>query len=191
MDRERARTAIREFLLALDRDPERDPELAGTPERVVAAFADELLSGYGADLPALVLKDSAPAEGPLGVIAVRNIACATMCPHHLMPAFGHASVVYRPGARVLGLGTIARLVDACARRLVLQETIGDDVVKALLGHAGARGAVCEITLLHGCLSARGAHQPGARVTTVASGGDLSIDEALLILGRGREAEPAS
>ena len=184
MTRDAARAAIRDFLLALGRDPEREPELAETPARVVEAFADELLTGYGRDLAALVSKDSSPAPAQAGLIAVRDIAVATVCPHHLMPALGGANVVYRPGDRILGLGVIARLVDACARRLVLQETIGQDVVGALVKHAGARGALCEITLVHGCLSARGAQQMNARVTTVAKEGELSESEALLALGRG-------
>jgi GTP cyclohydrolase I len=183
MNREAAREAIREFLIALGRDPAREPELAETPARVVEAFADELLVGYGRDLAALVTKDSSPAPARPGLIAVRDIAVATVCPHHLMPALGRASVIYRPGDRILGLGVIARLVDACARRLVLQETIGEDVVSALMKHAGARGALCEITLQHGCLSARGAGQVDARGTTVARDGEISESEALLALGR--------
>jgi GTP cyclohydrolase IA len=189
MDRDAARAAIRHFLLALGRDPEREPELAETPSRVVEAFADELLTGYGRDLATLVTKDSSPAPARAGLIAVRDIAVATVCPHHLMPALGRANVVYRPGERILGLGVIARLVDACARRLVLQETIGQDVVGALVKHAGARGALCEITLVHGCLSARGAQQMNARVTTVAKEGELSESEALLALG-GVATDPA-
>jgi GTP cyclohydrolase I len=78
---------------------------------------------------------------------------------------------------VLGLGTIAKLVDACARRLVLQEQIGQDVVAALVGLAGARGAYCRITLRHGCLSARGERQAGASVLTLAAAGDLAGPEA--------------
>jgi GTP cyclohydrolase I len=66
---------------------------------------------------------------------------------------------------------------------VLQETIGEDVVSALTKHAGARGALCEITLAHGCLSARGAHQVDARVTTIARSGEISESEALMALGR--------
>jgi GTP cyclohydrolase I len=183
LDREAARAAIRDFLIALGHDPRKEPELGETPARVVEAFADELLSGYGSDLEALVNKDSSPAPAQAGLIAIRDVAVATVCPHHLMPAIGRANVIYRPGARILGLGVIARLVDACARRLVLQETIGDDVVSALVKHAGARGALCEITLRHGCLSARGAHQVDARVTTVARSGEISESEVLIALGR--------
>jgi len=124
---------------------------------------------------------------PGGVVALRDISVATVCPHHLMPGLGRANVVYKPGARVLGLGAIARLVDACARRLALQETIAEDVVKALLEHAGARGAYCEVTLVHGCLSARGACQANARATSIARAGELSETEVLLALGRGAGA----
>lgn len=183
MNREAARAAIRDFLVALGHDPENNPELAETPARVVEAFADELLAGYGRDVEALVTKDSSPAPGDGGLIAVRDVSVATVCPHHLMPAVGRANVIYRPGDRILGLGVVARLVDACARRLVLQETIGEDVVFALVEYAGARGALCEITLQHGCLSARGANQVDARVTTVARSGEISESEALLALGR--------
>jgi GTP cyclohydrolase I len=187
LNRDAARAAIREFLVALGHDPEQNAELAETPARVVDAFADELLAGYGQDIATLVTKDSSPAPADAGLIAVRDIAVATVCPHHLMPAIGRASVIYRPGARILGIGVVARLVDACARRLVLQETIGLDVAQALVRHAGARGALCEITLRHGCLSARGAHEVDARVTTVARAGELTESEALLALGRSQSS----
>jgi GTP cyclohydrolase IA len=182
MDRRAARAAIADFLRALGHDPATTPELAETPERVVEAFADELLSGYAVDLPALIAAGSTATAGH-GVVALRDISVATVCPHHLMPGIGRANVVYRPGARVLGLGTIARLVEACARRLVLQETIGLDVVRALRTHAGARGAYCELTLVHGCLSARGACQARASATTVVCEGELSEADVLLSLGR--------
>jgi GTP cyclohydrolase I len=100
-----------------------------------------------------------------------------------MPGIGRAQVVYRPGTRLLGLGTIARLVDACSRRLALQEAIANDVVRALMTHAGARGAYAELTLTHGCLSARGACQSRARATTFSLVGELSETEVLLALGR--------
>jgi GTP cyclohydrolase I len=185
MDRRAAEAAIADFLRALGHDPAADPELRETPARVVAAFADELLSGYSVDLEALVENGStdAPASAA-GLVALRDLAVATVCPHHLMPGLGRADVVYKPGQRVLGLGAIARLVEACSRRLALQETIADDVVKALLEHAGARGAYCEVTLVHGCLSARGACQANARATSIARDGDLNETEVQLALGRG-------
>lgn len=183
IDRRAAETAIAEFLRALGHDPRADPELAETPARVTEAFADELLSGYGVDVAELVRTGSAEAKAGAAVVALRDIDVATVCPHHLMPGIGRAHVVYRPGARLLGLGAIARLVDACSRRLALQETIAHDVVGALMTHAGARGAYAELTLTHGCLSARGACQTRARATTFALAGELTQTDVLLALGR--------
>lgn len=173
MDRAAAERAIADFLRALGRDPARDPELALTPKRVAEAFADELLIGYATDLEALLQDGSPPARESAGIVVVREIAVATVCPHHLLSSLGRATVAYRPGARVLGLGTIARLVDACSRRLALQEQIGEMVVDSLVRFGGARGAFCQITLRHSCLSARGSRQADATVRTLASAGDLS------------------
>jgi len=184
MDRRAAEQAIADFLRALGRNATDEPELSETPQRVVEAFADELLAGYEVDVPALIAAGSTLTSGAGGVVALRDISIATVCPHHLMPGIGQANVVYRPGARVLGLGAIARVVEAYAKRLALQETIGENVVRALMEHAGARGAFCEITLVHGCLSARGACQRKASATTLTRAGELSEAEVLLSLGRG-------
>lgn len=181
IDREAARAAIAEFLRALGHDPSRNADLADTPARVTEAFADELLSGYTVDVDALFSNGSEEAPHTTPVVAVTGIRTATLCPHHLMPGLGTAAVVYKPGARVLGLGTLARLVDAWARRLSLQEAIAENVVDSLMNQARARGAYCELTLVHGCLSARGACQAGAKVTTLHRAGDLSEGEILLAL----------
>ena len=172
MDRAAAERAIADFLRALGRDPSQDPELRETPKRVAEAFADELLVGYATDLELLLREGSPAPRDPAGIVVVRDIAVATVCPHHLLSSLGHAIVAYRPGQRVLGLGTIARLVDACSRRLALQERIGEMVVDSLVRQGGARGAFCRITLRHSCLSARGARQADATVSTLASAGDL-------------------
>lgn len=173
MDKAAAERAIADFLRALGRDPRLEPELAETPKRVAEAFADELLTGYATDLAALLADGSPPAKSSPGIVVVRDIAVATVCPHHLLSSLGHATVAYRPGERVLGLGTLARLVDACARRLALQEQIGEQVVTSLVELGGARGAFCQITLRHSCLSARGSRQADATVRTQASAGDLA------------------
>ncbi len=139
----------------------------------MAAFADELLSGYDVDLEALLRDGASPAPAAAaGIVAVTGIAVSTVCPHHLLPALGEAQVAYAPGSTVLGLGTVARLLDAFARRLTLQEGIGHHVVTTLMSRAGARGAYCRIELTHGCLSARGACQASARAVTVSSAGSF-------------------
>jgi GTP cyclohydrolase I len=178
IDRRAAERAVADFLRALGRDPESDPELRETPARATEAFADDLLSGYLVDVGKLIAGGSSSvAPGTRhGLVLVRDIDVAAVCPHHLLPALGRACVVYRPGGRLLGLGVIARLVDAFARRLTLQEAIGERVVATLLTDAGALGAYCAIELTHGCLSARGARQHGASVRTVARAGDLAGPE---------------
>ena len=178
IDREAAERAVAQFLTALGHDIKSDPELADTPARVVDAFAGDLLVGYEVDIERLVVDGSMQADSEHGLVAVRDIAVATVCPHHLLPALGKATVAYQPGARLLGLGTIASLVDAYCRRLTLQEAIGRNVVQALMQHAQARGAWCRIELRHSCLSARGERQSGARVESVASAGTLAAPGAL-------------
>jgi GTP cyclohydrolase I len=177
VDRDGGARAIAAFLEALGYDP-RSPEFAGTPERVVAAFADELLRGRDVDLGALLRDGSEPARTRAGgLVIVRGIQAVTVCPHHLLPGLGSAIVAYLPGERLIGLGAIARLVDACARRPTLQEHIGERVVSALIEHAGARGAFCELELLHTCFAARGAEQPEGRLVTVARAGELGRADA--------------
>jgi GTP cyclohydrolase IA len=190
IDRGRAERAVREFLVALGRDPDRDPDLAGTPARVVEAYADELLGGYGVDVAALLGQGEAVGEGKLsGLIALKGISVSTVCPHHLLLSHGSASVVYRPGTRLFGLGTLASLVGAYARRLSLQESIGENVVQALMQHGGARAAYCEVRLVHGCLVARGAREAATELVTTARRGDLDAAELAWTLGRQVEAKP--
>jgi GTP cyclohydrolase I len=175
VNREAAEHAIREFLRALGHDPDQSPELRQTPARVARAFCEDLLSGYAVDIAQLISSGTVTCdqEPPPGLVAVRDLAVATVCPHHLTPSWGKATVAYAPGARLLGVGTLAKLVDACARRLALQEEVGQCVVDALVQHGGARGALCRLSLRHGCLCARGARQPDALVHTVATSGTLS------------------
>jgi GTP cyclohydrolase I len=181
VDRRAAEGAIRAFLKALGHDPDTSSELAGTPALVVEAFENELLSGYGVDVPGLLAAESEPLalDGPRGVVAVQGIHVTTVCPHHLLPAMGHATLAYLPGDRLVGIGTLARVVDAFARRLTLQEAIGPAVVHALLEHAGARGATIRLELRHACLAARGARQTDATVVTVAHAGEPIVDTSVV------------
>jgi GTP cyclohydrolase I len=180
VDRDAAERAIRAFLVALGHDPAKSAELESTPARVTEAFETELLAGQGVDVPALLRDESSPVgeNGPRGLVVVDRIRVATICPHHLLPGLGHATAAYLPGTRLVGIGTIARVVDAYARRLTLQESIGESVVRALVEHAGARGAYCRIELQHSCLSARGAREGEARVITVARAGTAIPDSSV-------------
>lgn len=176
MDRKRAERAIEEFLRALGHDPSTDPELTETPRRVAEAWGDELLTGYDVDVREL-FTEASPTKGECRLVVLDDISVTTICPHHLLPAMGRARLAYRPGDRVFGLGTLTRLVNAMSRRLVLQESIAENVVEALVSYGGARGAYCEITLRHGCLSARGGQEVDARVRTHAASGELALPES--------------
>ncbi|MBM4363057.1 MAG: GTP cyclohydrolase I [Deltaproteobacteria bacterium] len=184
IDRIAAERALGAFLEALGLPEEARAELGGTPARVVEAYATDLLSGYAVDVAALLAAEtsSVTTTARPGVVVLRDAALATLCPHHLLPGLGHATIAYRPGARLVGIGTLARVLDAYSRRLTLQETIGERVARALVEHAGARSALCRIELSHSCLSARGARQPGATVVSVATAGD--DDPALSTLAGG-------
>jgi GTP cyclohydrolase IA len=178
-DLDAAQAAIAAFLKALGHPTHGAPDLEGTPARVVDAFHRDLLAGYAVDVDALLEAEVTLTErAPGGDVIVTGIAVATVCPHHLLPAVGKAAVCYRPGERVFGLGTVSRVVDAFARRLTLQEEIGERVVGALCGAGRARGASCRLELLHTCLVARGTRQAQARVITLARAGE-PVDERLL------------
>ncbi len=171
IDHARAEAAIRSLLEALGYDPNQ-PELLLTPRLVVDAYINELLVGREVDLSSLLEQGSFPNQTSRDLVVVRGLSVVTICPHHLLPAMGRATVAYLPGARLLGLGTLARLVDAAARQLAFQESIGRTVVDALMTHGGARGAYCELKLQHACLRARGARAAEAEVQTLHLGGDL-------------------
>ena len=181
VDRARAEQAIAEFLAALGY---KNRQFSETPTRVVSAFVDELLQGEKVDVEELIA--SGGEESTLREpVVLSGIEVSTVCPHHLLVAQGKADVIYFPQGRVLGLGTLARLVNAYAQRLILQEEIAPSVVAALVDLAGARGAFCRLTLDHACLQARGPVQRKAEATTWAVAGHLEdpqeLDRVLLRL----------
>lgn len=196
IDKTAAARAIEDFLRALGHAITGD--LEGTGQRVADAWADDLLDGYSVDpaeilrAGAVTLSGSPEGGGPQGLVVIRDLAVTTMCPHHLLPAHGTGLVAYLPGARVAGLGTIAQVLDAYARRLTLQERIGVDVVGILVRELGARGALCQLSLTHACLVARGERKSGAVVETIAVAGSFAAagperDLALAAVGGGLRA----
>ena len=178
MDRQRAARAVDELLRAVGRDPATEPDLFGTGERVADAYAD-LCAGYAVDVDALVRENLIDQKGD-GVVLLDGIALSTMCPHHLMPASGTATVAYAANDRIVGVGAIARVVDAFSRRLTLQETIGAEVTRALDKHLAPRWVSCRISMQHSCMSSRGERRHGARLVTLSILGDR--DEATKTLG---------
>ena len=168
MDRAAAANAIDAFLRAIGRDATKEPDLAGTGARVADAFADELCAGYAVDARALVEKHAMDASGEApSIVLVRDIPVVTTCPHHLMPAVGTADVALSAKKRIVGIGAIGEIVDAHARRLTLQEHIGERVVSDLDAVLAPQWVFCRILLSHGCMVARGSRPIGTKVETMA------------------------
>jgi len=173
MDLDAAARAIDLFLRALGRDPERDPELAGTGARVAAAFAEDLLAGYTVDVDALLRQSVFPGRSEL--VVIRDLPVVTTCPHHLTPSIGNATLAFAPGERLVGIGTAGRVVDAFARRLSLQEQIGQLSVAAFQKHLAPRWVACRITMSHACMTTCRGCAPGTRVETLAiAGGEVDV-----------------
>jgi GTP cyclohydrolase I len=181
VDRDACARALRDFLAALGLDPQ-SHELAGTPERVAAMYADDLIAGYGVDVLAMLRANCIDLDAPAAqgaLVAVRDVPVTTTCPHHLTPAQGKATVIFEPDRRIVGVGAVAAAVDAYARRLALQEWVGEDVVSALATALAPRWVACRLHLSHACMTARGERTHGATVETLALRGSPPADAARL------------
>jgi len=162
----RAEAGIANLLSYLGYDPASEA-LGETPARVVAAYA-EMTAGTGLD-PTRHLKRTFPAEGTDHdeVIAVAGIDYVAVCEHHLLPFAGTASVGYKPspGAPVVGLSKLARLVEEYAQRLTMQERITRQVTDALDDQLETEGAACVLRSHHMCMGIRGVRKPSAEMVT--------------------------
>ncbi|MFN3198665.1 MAG: GTP cyclohydrolase I [Bradymonadia bacterium] len=161
--------AVTAFLESLDADFS-DPELNRTPERVTQLWRDNLLSGHRLD-PREALGKPLDAEGE-GVITLTGIPFHGMCPHHLLPYFGVAHVAYDPRKAIVGIGSLEHMVNACSRRMILQETLTKMVVDTLMTHLDAAGAACAIEATHLCMILQGREPRSARVHTRQAAGSL-------------------
>ncbi|RLU81118.1 GTP cyclohydrolase I FolE [Streptomyces griseocarneus] len=175
VDAEEALAAsITAWLSARGLDPH-SAELADTPRRVVAALA-EFTAGYDQD-PAEHLARTFPVEHSGQPIIVTGVPFTSLCGHHLLPFSGTATIAYlpTPGAPVVGLSKLPRVLDIYARRLQTQENLTQQVTAALDTHLDALGSACLIRSVHGCLAHRGAHKPGAAMVTASYTGVLRSD----------------
>jgi GTP cyclohydrolase IA len=170
IDLERVERAVREILLAIGEDPDRDG-LKETPSRVARSFT-EIFAGMG-QRPEDVLKTTFEI-GHDELILVRDIEVYSTCEHHLVPFHGVAHVGYIPGrdGRVTGLSKLARLVDVYARRPQVQERLTSQIADALCTHLKPLGAMVVIECEHLCMSMRGVRRPGSRTITSAVRGQL-------------------
>ncbi|WP_243635690.1 GTP cyclohydrolase I FolE [Kocuria tytonicola] len=170
IDQPRIAAAVREILLAVGEDPDRNG-LRDTPARVARSYA-EVFAGLHED-PAELLATSFDI-GHSEMVLVRDVPFYSTCEHHLMPFHGVAHVGYIPGpeGKVTGLSKLARLVDLYARRPQVQERLTTQVVEAIVEHLHPAGAIVVVECEHLCMSMRGVRKPGAKTVTSAVRGQL-------------------
>jgi GTP cyclohydrolase I len=186
-DMERVERAVREILLGIGEDPDRDG-LRRTPRRVAEMYA-EILSGLHED-PSRHLVVTFEADHD-EMVMVRDIPLYSLCEHHLVPFHGHAHVAYIPNedGRITGLSKLARLVDGFAKRPQVQERLTTQIADALMESLQPRGAFVMIEAEHLCMSMRGVRKPGSLTVTSAVRGlfkdaPATRSEAMALLGLG-------
>ncbi|TKR22429.1 GTP cyclohydrolase I FolE [Cellulomonas hominis] len=169
-DAARAEAAVRELLIAVGEDPEREG-LRDTPARVARAY-QEIFAGLRQDP-----RDVLSATFDIGheeMVLVRDIEVYSTCEHHLVPFHGVAHIGYIPGTsgKVTGLSKLARLVDVYARRPQVQERMTGEIADALVEILEPRGVLVVVECEHLCMSMRGVRKPGSRTVTSAVRGQM-------------------
>lgn len=189
VDTQRLERAVREMLIAIGEDPDRDG-LVDTPARVARSWA-ELFAGLR-DEPGRHLARTFAAESE-DLVTLRDIEFSSFCEHHLLPVFGRVHVAYLPSQRrVVGLSKLARTVEVYARRPQLQERFTAQIADALMEHLAPRGVLVVVEAEHMCMKMRGVRKEWPVMTTIAHRGELSADreqrtEVLALLGFGGAA----
>jgi len=187
VDQARAEAAVRELLLAIGEDPDREG-LKQTPARVARSYA-EIFAGLHTN-PDDVL-ETAFDENHDELVLVKDIPLYSTCEHHLVTWHGTAAVGYIPGedGRITGLSKLARVVDLYAKRPQVQERLTSQVADAVMRRLEPRGVIVVVEAEHLCMAMRGVRKPGARTMTSAVRGIFKSDprtraEAMsLVLGR--------
>lgn len=169
-DHERAEAAVRELLLAIGEDPDREG-LRDTPRRVARAYA-ETFAGLR-----MVPEEVMTTTFDLGhdeMVLVKDIEVWSMCEHHLVPFHGVAHVGYIPNAagQITGLSKLARLVDIYARRPQVQERLTTQIADSLMRILEPRGVITVVECEHLCMTMRGVRKPGSKTVTSAVRGQL-------------------
>ena len=169
-DGPRIEAAIREILIAVGEDPDRDG-LVKTPSRVARAYA-EMFAGLRQDAETVL--STTFDLGHEEMVLVKDIEVYSCCEHHLVPFHGVAHVGYIPSAdgRITGLSKLARLVEVYARRPQVQERLTSQIADAMMQHLTPRGVIVVIECEHLCMSMRGVRKTGARTVTSAVRGQL-------------------
>jgi GTP cyclohydrolase I len=183
--REDAETAISTLLRWAGDDPSREG-LRDTPARVARAF-EEWFSGYTVDPEDYLKRTFEEVEGYDEMIVLRDIRFESHCEHHLAPIIGKAHVAYLPTNRVVGISKLARVVEAYARRLQVQEKMNAQIANCIQKVLEPKGVAVVIEAQHQCMTTRGVHKPGVTMVTSTMLGAFRKDpmtrrEFLTIIG---------
>ena len=174
-DRERAEAAVRELLIAVGEEPDREG-LVETPARVARAY-EEVFAGLHED-PKVHLEKSF-SENHRELVLVRDIPIYSTCEHHLVPFYGEAHIGYIPGpeGKVTGLSKLARVADMYAKRPQVQERLTAQIADAIVDKLNASAVIVVIECEHLCMAMRGIRKPGATTTTSAVRGGFQNNAA--------------
>ena len=160
-DKDAAEAAVRTLLRWIGEDPQRDG-LLKTPHRVAKAWL-EMTQGYNANVADIL---STSFDVPYDeMVVLRDIPFASVCEHHMLPFTGHVTIGYVPTDRVVGLSKLARLVDAYAQRLQVQERLTNQLTDAMQEHLKPLGCGAVVHGNHSCMCNRGVKKPGTMVTS--------------------------
>lgn len=173
MDLARIERAVREIIIALGEDPDREG-LRRTPIRIARAYA-ELTRGLHVD-PKTYLK-TVFHEKHNQIVLLRNIPFHSICEHHFLPFVGHAHVAYLPRSRVAGLSKLARVVEGFALRPQVQERLTNQIADAIMQGLQPLGVLCVIDAAHTCMTIRGVQKHGASMVTSAIRGVFLRNQA--------------
>ena len=186
--REEAEAAVRVLLRWAGDDPNREG-LIDTPARVARAY-EEFYAGYAVDPVALLERTFEETDGYDEIVLLRDIRLESHCEHHMVPIIGRAHVAYLPHRRVVGISKLARVVEAYAKRLQIQEKLTAQIANTIQQVLEPRGVAVVIEAAHQCMTTRGVHKPGVAMVTSRMLGAFRDDpttrrEVLAMIGTGR------
>jgi GTP cyclohydrolase IA len=161
--RSEAEAAVRTLIRWAGEDPDREG-LKGTPDRVVRSY-EEFFAGYNDDPREMLQRTFEEVEGYDEVVALRDIRVESHCEHHMVPIIGRAHIGYLPDKRVVGISKLARIVDAYARRLQIQEKLTAQIANTIEDVLQPLGVAVVIEAAHQCMTTRGVHKDGVTMVT--------------------------
>ncbi|MFN6954110.1 MAG: GTP cyclohydrolase I FolE [Acetobacteraceae bacterium] len=161
--REEAEAAVRTLLLWAGDDPDREG-LVDTPARVVRAY-EEFFAGYDVDPEEMLARSFEETDGYDEMVVLRDIRLESHCEHHMVPIIGKAHIAYLPAGRVVGISKLARVLEAYAKRLQIQEKLTAQVANVINDVLKPKGVAVVIEAAHQCMTTRGIHKPGVSMVT--------------------------